>query len=96
MRALSFTARERQVTEALLQGASRTQLARRLQMSEHTVGDHLRTLYRKAGVTDRGELAALLYGRHYEPPRSAGVPPSPYGYFVTADRASGSVLARVR
>jgi DNA-binding CsgD family transcriptional regulator len=91
MRAFAFTPRERQVTEALLQGASRTQLARRLQLSEHTVGDHLRTLYRKAGVTGRGELAALLYGRHYEPPRSAGVPPGPYGYFVGSEPAARSV-----
>jgi DNA-binding CsgD family transcriptional regulator len=82
MRALGFTAREREVTEALLHGATRTQLARRLRMSEHTAGDHLRSLYRKAGVTGRAELAAVLYGQHYEPPRSAGVPPSPYGFFV--------------
>ncbi|MDX6367413.1 MAG: hypothetical protein QOK30_2489 [Nocardioidaceae bacterium] len=82
MRALGFTRRERQVAEELLRGASRTQLARRLSLSEHTVGDHLHSLYRKAGVSGRAELAALLFGRHYLPPRSAGVPPSPYGYFV--------------
>ena len=82
MRALGFTSREREVAEGLLQGATRTQLARRLRMTEHTVGDHLQNLYRKAGVVGRAELAALLYGLHYEPPRSAGVPPGPYGYFV--------------
>jgi DNA-binding CsgD family transcriptional regulator len=82
MRALGLTGREREVTEALLQGTSRARLARRLGMSEHTVGDHLRSLYRKAGVGGRAELAARLYGHHYEPPRSAGVQPSPYGYFV--------------
>jgi DNA-binding CsgD family transcriptional regulator len=90
MRAVGLTAREREVTEALLQGTSRTRLARRLRMSEHTVGDHLRNVYRKAGVASRGELAALLYRRHYERPRSAGVPPSPYGYFLDGDLATMS------
>jgi DNA-binding CsgD family transcriptional regulator len=89
MRALGFTRRERQVAEELLRGSSRRQLARRLALSEHTVGDHLQNLYRKADVSGRAELAALLFGRHYLPPRSAGVPPSPYGYFVGLDGAVG-------
>lgn len=82
MRGLGFTSREREVAGGLLHGASRTQLARRLRMTEHTVGDHLQRMYRKAGVAGRAELAALLYGRHYESPRASGVPPGPYGYFV--------------
>jgi DNA-binding CsgD family transcriptional regulator len=82
MRAVGFTAREREVAEALLQGATRRQIARRAGASEHTVGDHLRSLYRKAGVSGRAELAALLYDRHYATPRATGTPPSPYGYFV--------------
>lgn len=90
MRALGFSAREREVAEGLLHGATRTHLARRLRMTEHTVGDHLQSLYRKAGVAGRAELAALLYGRHYEPPRASGVPPGPYGYFVGLDSAPGS------
>nr|WP_141137604.1 LuxR C-terminal-related transcriptional regulator [Blastococcus mobilis] len=75
MRVLGFTPREREVVEGLLQGASRTHLARRLRMTEHTLGDHLRTVYGKAGVAGRAELAALLFGRHYEPPRSRGYRP---------------------
>jgi DNA-binding CsgD family transcriptional regulator len=96
MRALGFTAREREVAEGVLHGAPRTQLARRLRMSEHTVGDHLQSLYRKAGVAGRAELAALLYGRHYERPRSAGVLPSPYGYFVGLDDSSGPAAPPAR
>lgn len=90
MRALGFTSRERELAEGLLHGAARTQLARRLGLSEHTVGDHLRSLYRKAGVAGRAELAALLYGRFYESPRAAGVLPGPYGYFVGLDAAPGT------
>ncbi len=90
MRALAFTSRERELAEGLLHGASRGQLARRLRVTEHTVGDHLQNLYRKAGVVGRAELAALLYGRHYESPRASGVPPSPYGYFVGLDAGGAS------
>ena len=90
MRGLGFTSREREVAEGLLRGATRTQLARRLRMAEHTVGDHLQNLYRKAGVAGRAELAALLYGLHYEQPRASGVPPSPYGYFVGLASAPGA------
>ena len=90
MRGLGFTSREREVAEGLLHGATRTQLARRLRMAEHTVGDHLQSLYRKAGVVGRAELAALLYGLHYEQPRASGVPPSPYGYFVGRAATSGA------
>jgi DNA-binding CsgD family transcriptional regulator len=82
MRAAGLTAREREVAEALLQGTARNRIARRLQVSEQTVADHLRSLYRKTGVAGRAELAALLFGRHYEQPRADRVPPSPYGFFV--------------
>jgi len=82
MQAIGFTARERVVTELLLAGRSRRQIARRLAVSDHTVGDHLRQVYRKADVASRGELAARLYGQFYEGPRADQAPPSPYGYFV--------------
>jgi DNA-binding CsgD family transcriptional regulator len=82
MHAVGFTPRERAATELLLAGRSRTQIARLLDVSTHTVGDHLRQVYRKAGVASRGELAAFLYRRYYERPRAEHVPPSPYGYFV--------------
>jgi DNA-binding CsgD family transcriptional regulator len=82
MHAVGFTPRERAAAELLLAGRSRTQIARLLDVSTNTVGDHLRQVYRKAGVASRGELAAFLYGRYYEQPRAEQVPPSPYGYFV--------------
>jgi DNA-binding CsgD family transcriptional regulator len=82
MQAMGFTARERVVAELLLSGSSRRQIGRRLAVSDHTVGDHLGQVYRKAGVASRGELAARLYGQFYEELRAAQTPPSPYGYFV--------------
>ncbi|RYP85266.1 hypothetical protein EKO23_13520 [Nocardioides guangzhouensis] len=82
MEGLGFTARERQVTESLLQGLSRRMIASAVGVSEATLGDHLKQVYRKADVTSRSELAALLYGRYYERPRAQGVPPGPYGYFA--------------
>ncbi|WP_242909788.1 helix-turn-helix transcriptional regulator [Actinomadura terrae] len=55
-----LTARERQIAAALCGGGTLKQLARRLDLSVHTVNDHLKSVYRKTGVTGRDELAAAL------------------------------------
>lgn len=57
-KALALTPRERQVLAFLLKGDSRKQIAAALQISEHTVGDHLKQLYEHFGVSSRGELQA--------------------------------------
>jgi DNA-binding CsgD family transcriptional regulator len=53
-----LTPRERQVMLLLLGGDSRKQLAAKLALSEHTVADHLKGIYRKLGVRSRAELLA--------------------------------------
>ncbi|MFE0021137.1 helix-turn-helix transcriptional regulator [Amycolatopsis sp. NPDC059021] len=55
-----ITARERQVIGCLLDGAAAKQVARRLEMSVHTVHDHLKAVHRKFGVAGRAELLAVL------------------------------------
>ena len=84
MLGLGLTPREREVTEQLLLGRDRRGIARAVGVSEATLGDHLKNIYRKAGVTGRAELAAVLFGSYYREPRAAGRPPGPYGYFVDA------------
>jgi DNA-binding CsgD family transcriptional regulator len=42
----------------MLKGDSRKQIAAALGLSEHTVGDYLKQLYRHFGVSSRGELQA--------------------------------------
>lgn len=55
-----ITARERTVIEHALDGAAVKQIARSLNISLHTVNDHLRSVYRKTGVNSREELIASL------------------------------------
>jgi DNA-binding CsgD family transcriptional regulator len=54
------TARERTVVEQALDGLSSKQIARRLDLSQHTVNDHFKAIYRKIGVASREELIAGL------------------------------------
>ncbi len=55
-----LSARETDVLRLLVQGLAPKQVARRLGISVLTVGDHQRSLYRKAGVHGRDELVSLL------------------------------------
>ncbi len=58
--AYGATARERQVCVEVLAGRSTADIADRLFISPHTVQDHLKALFAKAGVRSRGELVARL------------------------------------
>ena len=55
-----LSAREVEVLRLLVQGLAPKQVARQLAISALTVGDHQRSLYRKAGVNGRDELVSLL------------------------------------
>jgi len=60
-----LTDAERTVTDLVAQGLTNKQTAKRMIMSHHTVDYHLRSVYRKLGVSSRVEVARLL-GEHYE------------------------------
>ncbi|MGH4030261.1 helix-turn-helix transcriptional regulator [Actinomycetota bacterium Odt1-20B] len=55
-----ISGRERTVVEHALEGLAVKQIARRLDLSPHTVNDHFKAVYRKTGVTGREELLASL------------------------------------
>jgi len=55
---IELSPRERQVTMLLMGGDSRKQVAAKLRLSEHTVADYLKEIYRKLGVNSRAELLA--------------------------------------
>src|SRR3712207_5219876 len=48
-----FTERERHVAELLVEGLSNRRIARRLDISERTVKNHLHSIFFKLGVGDR-------------------------------------------
>ncbi|MGN6151435.1 MAG: LuxR C-terminal-related transcriptional regulator [Lysobacteraceae bacterium] len=52
-----MTAREREVLVLVSKGCRLPQLAERLEISRHTVSDHLESIYRKRNVNSRAEAA---------------------------------------
>jgi DNA-binding CsgD family transcriptional regulator len=52
----ALSARQRQVLLRLLTGQGKKQIARGLEISEHTVNDHVKALHAHFNVTSRGEL----------------------------------------
>jgi DNA-binding CsgD family transcriptional regulator len=55
--------RERQITQLLLRGLPTTEIAETLFISRHTLGDHVKAIFAKLGVSSRPELTALLLDR---------------------------------
>ncbi|MDO4553010.1 MAG: helix-turn-helix transcriptional regulator [Bacillota bacterium] len=53
-----LTRREREVAELLVQGHTNADIAKILIISEHTVKDHVKSIYRKLNVHSRFELSA--------------------------------------
>ncbi|MDX6265927.1 MAG: hypothetical protein QOD70_667 [Frankiales bacterium] len=64
----SLTPRERQVLAGLVDGLSRTAIARRHRMSVNTVRSHIQHLFEKLGVHSCLEAVVLAQGRGHEPP----------------------------
>ena len=58
-----LTSRERQITQMLLRGLPTAEIAGFLFISRHTLGDHMKAIFAKLGVSSRPELTALLLDR---------------------------------
>jgi DNA-binding CsgD family transcriptional regulator len=67
MSAYGLTERERDITRAVLQGASTAEIAEQLVVSAHTVQQHLKSIFDKTGVRSRRELVGKVFFSHYEP-----------------------------
>lgn len=59
-----LTPRETDIVLLLARGLSTKEIAAELAISAHTVRDHTRAVYEKAGVGNRGELVAALFANH--------------------------------
>jgi DNA-binding CsgD family transcriptional regulator len=56
----ALTDRQRELIDLALEGLSDKAIARRLSISDHTVGNHFRAIYAQLGVSKRSQLIALL------------------------------------
>ncbi|WP_418514835.1 LuxR C-terminal-related transcriptional regulator [Delftia sp. PS-11] len=57
-----LSARESEILELLSLGYRNKEIARRKDLSPHTVNSHVRNIYRKLSVNSRSELRAVLHG----------------------------------
>lgn len=58
----ALSAREREVLALLAHGERLADIAGRLGISRHTVGDHVKSIYRKLNITSRAEAALRARG----------------------------------
>ena len=65
--AYELTARELDVTRAIARGLGTGEIAEHLQLSAHTVRDHIKVVFEKVGVSSRGELVHKVFAEHYAP-----------------------------
>jgi DNA-binding CsgD family transcriptional regulator len=64
LEAYGFTDRELEIVVMLARGLPTRQIARQLYLSPHTVRDHIKAIFDKAGVNSRGELVGKLFAEH--------------------------------
>jgi DNA-binding CsgD family transcriptional regulator len=67
MSVYGLTEREKDVTRLVLQGASTSQIAAELVVSEHTVQQHLKSIFGKTGVHSRRDLVGKIFFAHCSP-----------------------------
>jgi DNA-binding NarL/FixJ family response regulator len=59
-----LTQREVEIVLLLARGLATKDIAAELSLSSHTVRDHVKAIFDKAGVSSRGQLVAGLFSEH--------------------------------
>ncbi len=80
--AYGLTAREREVVRLLTSGYSRSEIARLLALSGHTVDDHIKRIFAKLDVSSRAELTAKLFFDQHVPRIAQEVPIGGTGWYI--------------
>jgi DNA-binding NarL/FixJ family response regulator len=70
----------------MLRGATTIQAAQRLQISPHTITDHLKSIFEKTGARTPGELSATLFFAEHLPRIQHLVPVGDDASFIDAPR----------
>ena len=86
LKAFGLTPREQEVAQLVLRGATTTQAAKRLSISPHTVGDHLKSIFEKTDTRTRGELSAKLFIGEHLPRIQGDMPLGDDASFIDAPR----------
>jgi DNA-binding NarL/FixJ family response regulator len=68
-RAFALTAREHELLSLLATGSDTRAMARQMFLSEHTIQDHLKSIFTKTGARDRVTLLSRALGTRGEPDR---------------------------
>lgn len=76
--AKELTLRETEVMQLLARGLSNRRIARQLTISEATVKHHLRSVFLKLGVEDRGQAIVKVLTTLSDAPSPPSSPPSPH------------------
>ena len=64
LQSYGLTEREVEIVLLLARGHATKDIAAELSLSAHTVRDHVKTIFEKAGVNSRGELVARVFSEH--------------------------------
>jgi DNA-binding CsgD family transcriptional regulator len=91
LKAYGLTAREQEVAQLTLRGATAIQTAQRLAISPHTVNGHLKAVYEKTGAHTRGELSATLFFGEHLPRIQDRMPLGDDASFVDAPRPRSGI-----
>jgi DNA-binding CsgD family transcriptional regulator len=86
LKAFGLTAREQEVAQLLLRGATTAQASQRLSISPYTVSDHVKSIFDKTGCRTRGELSARLFFGEHMPRIGKGVSVGDDASFLDAPR----------
>ena len=80
--ARGLTSRETEVVLLIASGHTNQEIARALEVSPHTVADHLKHVFAKLQVATRGELTSTLFQDYYLPRAMAGRTAGNDGWFL--------------
>ncbi len=88
MSAYGLSEQERTVSTLVFRGQSTHEISHRLHIAEHTVQDHLKSIFDKTGVRSRRELVATVFRQRYLPRMKAGDLVTPSGNFADLSSAA--------